>query len=149
MRNSSRHSTTGSSSRSWCFRRHASTALAKSSAKLSFGSDIGGLSGMFTGQKQARDRLDFRVELALPRQEPLTIQEIKAFVLGGGCDSEIFAIQPFDEPLLHSGHRDLPCPEFLQKAHANRTAIVESERFTVDLIADDDVTGFVIQLLND
>src|SRR5213594_628868 len=123
MRKSSRQSTTGSPSRSWCLRRHASIALEKSSSKLSFALDICRWSRTVSGQEQARDRLDFRIEFALPSQEALAVEEVKARVLGSRRDGEILPVQALDEPLLHSSHGDFLSAKLLQQAHANRAAI--------------------------
>src|SRR6185503_20646905 len=102
MRNNSRQRITGSSSRNWCLRRQSSMALAKSSVNLSLGCDISGLGGRLAGQEQARGGVDFRIKLALPRQEALAVEEIKAFVLSGGCHGEVLPVQAFDQPLFHA-----------------------------------------------
>src|SRR5581483_1121264 len=127
MRKSSRHNTTGSSSRSWCLRRHASITLAKSSAKLSGVSCMAGLSGMIAWQQQCRHGFYFTVKIALQSEQSLTVEKIATLVFGGGRDGEIFSIQSLDQSFLHTGHRDFSPAEFLQKADADRAPIVERE----------------------
>ena len=81
----------------------------------------------FCRQQQFGGGFDFGVKFALPRLQPLAVQQMQMAVGHGGRDGEIVVAQFLHEPGLQFGHGDFLRAKFLQQPLADDGVVKKRE----------------------
>src|SRR5438876_10827943 len=89
-----------------------------------------------------------RIKPTLPHNQPLPIEQRKLLTVPGGRGGEVVSVEPIDEPVLHSTHRNLLCPKLRLQAVSHLGRLEQRESVIVNRVTNDEVFATITQFMD-